>query len=323
MAVPRCYCEGVELTQTIADARREDVARLGLATTALFWAAAFIAGKVVLAEMTPLTVAAWRFVIAGGVLFPLAVRQFPGWKALKASARPLALMTLCGGILYPWVFLAALSRTSAANTSLLIAMNPVFTLCLSVFVGERLSRRNVVGALLALTGAAMVITRGDWAAITQLTAFNSGDLLALSAAFCWACFNLASRGVAVRLPHGFVNGLVYGIGGVALCLMARNEAPVEQLLATTPAALACLTFMAIVSSVVAGLLFLQGVRVLGVNRTVIFIYLVPALTAVLSLVLLGEPLQPSQIIGGALALSGVYWATRPAVRRFQAAGVSD
>ncbi len=305
----------MELTQTIADERREDLARLGLATTAFFWAGAFIAGKVVLAEMTPLAAAAWRFVIAGGVLLPFAVRQFPGWPALRRSARPLALMTLCGGIIYPWIFLAALSRTSAANTSLLIALNPIFTLCLSVFVGERLSSRNALGALLALTGAAMVITRGDWAAVTQLTVLNSGDLLALLAAVCWACFNLASRGVAVRLPHVFTNGLIYGIGGVVLCVVAADEAPLHQLINLSSAAFASLAMMAIVSSVLAGLLFLQGVRVLGVNRTVIFIYLVPVLTALLSVILLGEPLQVPQLLGGALALSGIYFATKPASPR--------
>jgi len=302
----------VELTQTIADERREDLARLGLATTAFFWAGAFIAGKVVLAEMTPLAAAAWRFVIAGGVLLPFAVRQFPGWQALKRSARPLALMTLCGGIIYPWVFLAALSRTSAANTSLLIALNPIFTLCLSVFVGERLSSRNAIGACLALTGAAMVITRGDWGAVTQLTVLNTGDLLALLAAVCWACFNLASRGVAVRLPHVFTHGLIYGIGGIVLCVVASNEEPVHQLINLSSAAFASLTMMAIISSVLAGLLFLQGVRVLGVNRTVIFIYLVPVLTALLSMILLGEPIHLPQLVGGALALSGIYFATKPA-----------
>jgi drug/metabolite transporter (DMT)-like permease len=221
-----------------------------------------------------------------------------------------------------------LVRTTAANTSLLVALNPIFTLCLSGLVGERLSARNAVGALLALAGAAMVITRGDWAAVTQLTALNTGDFLALGAALCWACFNLASRGVAVRLPHGFVNGWVYGLGGVVLCVMARGEAPVQQLVAASTAALTCLSLMAIVSSVFAGLLFLHGVRVLGVNRAVLFIYLVPPLTAVLSLILLGEPLHLPQLAGGALALAGVYWATKPApsaprLGRMEAVGVRD
>lgn len=307
--------DAVEPAATSASARRENLARLGLTTAALFWATAFIAGKVVLAEMTPLTAAAWRFVIAGGALFPIAVRLFPGWAVMASAARPLSLMVLCGGILYPWIFMNALSLTTAANTSLLIALNPIFTVCLSGLVGERLSRRNAAGAALALTGAAMVISRGDWAAVTQLTTLNSGDLLALLAAACWACFNLCSRGVVLRVPHAFTNGLIFGVGGIALCFMARGEGPIRQLVSASPSALACLCLMALVSSVLAGLLFLQGVRVLGVNRTVLFIYLVPPLTAVLSLILLGEPLHLAQVVGGALALCGVYWATKPPAPR--------
>lgn len=86
--------------------------------------------------------------------------------------------------------------------------------------------------------------------------------------------------------------------------------------------------MAIVSSAVAGMLFFHGIRTLGVNRTVLFIYLVPPLTAVLSVLLLGEAVHFSQLAGGGLALGGVYWATKPpapaaTLRRLEAAGAES
>lgn len=297
------------------DGRRgEAVACLGLAAASLFWAAAFVAGKVVLAEMTPLSLAAWRFLLAGCVLLPWVMLQFPGRAALRSAVLSLMLMTVFGGVLYSWIFLAALARTSAANTSLLIALNPIFTLCVAALVGERLSRRNVLGAGLSLCGAVVVISHGDWQMIAQLTAVNTGDLLALTAAACWACFNLASRAVVVRLPHMFTNGIVCGVGGLALAIMAAGEGPLRQMLALSGTALACLTLMVLLSSVVAGALFLHGVGVLGVSRAVLFIYLVPPLTVLISLVLPGEPVGAAQLAGGALALGGVYWATRPTPR---------
>ena len=54
-------------------------------------------------------------------------------------------MMICGGVLYPWLFLLALSRTSATNTSLLIALNPVLTVLLAPLVGEPLDRRRMIG----------------------------------------------------------------------------------------------------------------------------------------------------------------------------------
>jgi drug/metabolite transporter (DMT)-like permease len=78
----------------------------------------------------------------------------------------------------------------------------------------------------------------------------------------------------------------------------------------SPAAVGSLAAMVVLSSVLAGQLFLYGVHHVGVGRTVVFVYVVPVLTAAASAVLLGEPLLPAQIIGGAAVLAGVYVTTR-------------
>jgi drug/metabolite transporter (DMT)-like permease len=64
--------------------------------------------------------------------------------------------------------------------------------------------------------------------------------------------------------------------------------------------------MAVLSSVVAGQLFLMGVRTLGVSRSVAFVYLVPVLTAALSATLLHERFSAAQGLGGAAVLLGLY-----------------
>ena len=89
-------------------------AYLGLTLATVCWAVAFIAGKAALAEMTPLAVAAWRFVLASGMLLPFALRQRPA-EGLRSAARPLAVMVVCGGVAYPWLFLQALAHTSATT----------------------------------------------------------------------------------------------------------------------------------------------------------------------------------------------------------------
>ena len=283
----------IGVTERSADSRA--LAYAGLSVSTFGWAAAFIAGKVALADMTPLSVAVWRYALASTVLLPFAVRQRPAQGVGRAAA-PLALMVVCGGVLYPWLFLLALAHTSATNTALLIALNPVFTLLLSPLIGEPLDRHRLGGVSLALAGAAVVIT--------------AGDLLAVAAAGCWALFNLASRPVVARLAPAFTNCVVYGLGGLALYGLARGDAPWAQLAAATPAARGGVVLMALLSSVMAGQLFLVGVRTVGVGRTVVFVYLVPVLTAVLSTTLLGEPFRLAQAVGGSAVLGGVYWTTR-------------
>jgi drug/metabolite transporter (DMT)-like permease len=290
---------------------RPGLAYGGLACASLGWASAFIVGKIALAEMTPLAVAAWRYALATALLLPFALRR-GGLGAAGRALAPLAVMIAAGGVLYPWLFLLALERTSATNTALLIALNPAVTILLAPLVGERLDRRRLGGLALALAGAAAVITRGDPRGL--VAAPNTGDLLALVAAACWASFNLASRPVVGRLAPSVVNCAVYGVGGLALALLGRGQEPLGQLAAASRAALGSIAVMAALSSVIAGQLFLVGVRAVGVGRAVIFVYLVPVLTAVLATALLGEPLTPWQAAGGAGVLAGVFLATRGAPR---------
>jgi drug/metabolite transporter (DMT)-like permease len=288
-------------------------AYVGLSLATLGWAVAFILGKVALRDMTPLVLGAWRYVVAMLVLLPFVARGGVQGAVSLASVRrvalPLGVMVAAGGILYPWLFLAALARTSATNTALLIALSPILSLVLSPLVGERLGRERVTGGLLAFCGAVVVISRGDLGELLALRV-DAGDLLALAAAACWATFNLASRLVVGTIPASTVNLTVFSSGAVALFALGIGEDPIGQLAAATPAVLATVVALALVSSVMSGQLFLYGVRTAGVGRAVMFIYLVPVLTALLSVSLLGETLSVAQLAGGAAVLAGLLLTTR-------------
>ena len=286
----------------------ELLAYAGLTVASLGWASAYIAGKFALAEMTPLAVAAWRFAVAALILLPFGARAVP-WHEVRRVAAPLTVLVVCGSVLYPWVFLLALSRTTATNTALLIALNPVFTILLAPLIGERLTANRVAGVAVALLGAATVITKGD---VRHLATFslNVGDLLAVVAAGLWAVFNLASRSVVTRLTPAFTNCVVYVVGCVALYAIGLPQHPWAQLRAASATAIGSVVIMAVAASVFSGQFFLMGVRTLGVSRAVVFIYLMPVLTAVLSTLLLGERFEMAQATGGAAVLAGVYWSTR-------------
>jgi drug/metabolite transporter (DMT)-like permease len=290
----------------------------GLIAASVFWASAFIAGKAVLAEITPLSAAGLRHAAAALLLLPFAWRGrhrtnlAPVWL-------PLAAMVLCGGVLYQWTFMAALARTSATNASLLVALNPAFTVLLAPLVGEPLTRRALTGVGLALVGAAVVITHGDAAVLASLLQARPGDVLAVAAALLWAMFNICSRRVVSHLPHAMTNALCYGIGSLVTLTLAIPEAPFAQLAHASSGAVFGLVLMVVLSSVLAGQLFLFGVHTVGVGRTVVFVYLVPVLTALLAAVFLGEPLLLSQVFGGALVLAGVWVTTRSTPDRAPAA----
>jgi drug/metabolite transporter (DMT)-like permease len=298
---------GVSTVRGADGTRGLELATVGLLAATLGWGGAFIAGKLVAHEVSPLSASAWRFGGAALLLLPFGLRHLRT-VALRPVAVPLALMVVCGGIVYPWLFMASLARTSATNTSLIIAIMPVLTCLLCPLVGESISARRWSAVGIALLGAVIVISRGDPRRLMGLGTLNAGDLLALAAAGVWSVFNLASRRVVATLPSTLVNSLVFGGGGLALFALATPEQPIEQLRVASPVALAGLAYLAVVPSVLSGLAYLRAVRVLGLSRTVVFIYCVPFVTATLAALVLGENLNGYQGVGGALIFAGLLLA---------------
>jgi drug/metabolite transporter (DMT)-like permease len=291
----------------------EALAYGALSFMSVAWSAAYIAGKVVLAELPPLSTSAVRYSLAALVLLPLAWRARASWQELRSVAAPMVVMMACGGLLYQWLFLFGLHSTTATNASLLIALNPVLTVLLLALVGaERLDAQRVGGIVLALAGAAMIITRGDASSLSGLAggSLRRGDLLTMLAALCWACFNVASRRVVHTLNAAFTNCLIYGFGGLVQALVVGPLTLSSELAGISSSAWTGLLVMSVISSVVAGQLFLYGVRVVGVSRTVVFIYVTPVLTALASVAWLGESLGVAHVLGGTAVLAGVYWSTQ-------------
>jgi drug/metabolite transporter (DMT)-like permease len=80
--------------------------------------------------------------------------------------------------------------------------------------------------------------------------------------------------------------------------------------ALTPAVLAAVAYLGLLGTGVAFVWYYRAVHTLGPSRTVIFNNLVPVFGTLFGVLLLGEPLTPSMLVGGAIAVTGVMIVTR-------------
>jgi drug/metabolite transporter (DMT)-like permease len=78
---------------------------------------------------------------------------------------------------------------------------------------------------------------------------------------------------------------------------------------TAPVVLSVL-YLGVLGTSVAFVWYYQAVQRLGAARTVIFNNLVPVFGASFGVLLLGEPLLPSMLVGGAIAVGGVMLVSR-------------
>jgi len=203
------------------------------------------------------------------------------------------------------LFVMGMGRTSVAHAALLIATNPLIVLLLAAVRGqERLTLRKLLGVGTAIGGIA-VLQFGPGKSLHGATAL--GDLLVFAGTFTFSLYTVFGKEIAARHDSITVNTLGYAAGALAgLPLLVHyrgfdyGTVSVESWWA--------LAFMAILSSVIAYLIFYYALNHMPASRVAAFSYVQPVIASAAGLLLLGEPITASVAAGGLLVLSGV-WIT--------------
>ncbi|MCG8558226.1 MAG: DMT family transporter [Hyphomicrobiales bacterium] len=290
--------------------RLMDNAYLLLILTAAFWSGNFVVGRGIHDTVPPITLAWCRWMIAFLIVFPFALRYLrQDWPALKANAGILILLGIMGiGCFNSFAYIG-LNDTTALNALVLQSSGPVF-IAMATFIcfGDRISRRQALGILISLTGALVIVARGDPGRLTALE-LNKGDAWIVAAFVTWAIYTafLRMRPNIHTLSFLAVTFFV-GITANTPFLVMEHLAG-ARMQPTVGAALAIL-YVAIFPGLVAYIFYNRGVELIGANRAAPFLHLVVLFGALLAIVLLGESLELYHVIGMALILPGVSLAAR-------------
>ena len=164
--------------------------RLGLSTALLLtvpplmWAGNAVVGRLVRDDIPPFTLNFLRWVLAFAILLPLAAWVLRRSGGMWSHWRRFAVLGLFGVGLYNTLQYLALQTSTALNVTLVASSMPLWMLLLgTLFFDTRVSRQQLVGAGLSMSGVVVVLTRGDWTELLGLR-LVVGDLFMLAATFC-------------------------------------------------------------------------------------------------------------------------------------------
>lgn len=160
--------------------------------TILIWGTTFISTKVLLVDFQPVEILFFRFVLGLLALLIVCPRRLTGTTLRQEIVFGAA--GLCGVCLYYLMENIALTCTMATNVGVIISAAPFFTAILSHLLlkkEEKLGAAFFVGFLLAMTGIALISFNGS-----ALQLNPTGDLLALLAAFLWACYSIFTHKIS-------------------------------------------------------------------------------------------------------------------------------
>jgi drug/metabolite transporter (DMT)-like permease len=282
-----------------------------LALAQLIWAGNFVLGRAVSATIPPVALAFWRWSLALAILLPFTARHLrQGWPIIRRSLPVLVPLGILGVGNFNTMVYVGLGQTTATNAALLNSACPAFILAIGPLLGARRpGARQAAGITLSLAGVLAIVARGDLQTLLGLS-FNRGDAWVLAAVLSWACYTvLLARRPAGLHPLALLTVLVV-IGLAWIFPFYAVEAWRGARVTLDGVTLASLAYVGLLASVVAYASWNQGVAELGADRSAAFLHLLPAFTAVLAALLLGEAFHAYHAVGIGMVLLGVRLAGR-------------
>jgi drug/metabolite transporter (DMT)-like permease len=270
----------------------------------LIWSSTWLAIKIGLNDLPPISFCALRFVIAALVLLAIcAAQRLP----LPKRAGDYAFLAFTGllafGVNYGLLFWGE-QHVSSGLAAIFQATIPTFGLFFAhlILPAEPLRWERVGGALLALAGVALICIKlldfhGRWA-------FAGGIAIEVGA-IAVAYSNVVIKARPVQIPPAVMAAwqMIFALGPLLTVGFLVDGNPLR--FHWTKVAVFCLLYLALVGSVTAFLLFYWLLNRIAVTNLLAISLVTPPLAVAFGWVVAGETLSPWSLAGAALVLAGV------------------
>ena len=286
------------------DRKEEITGHLFAFITIFIWGTTFISTKVLLKAILPIEILFLRFTI-GLIILSIV---YPKRLKIKGKKQELyfAAAGLCGVTLYYLLENIALTYTFASNVGVIISIAPFFTgIFAHLFLeGEKLKPQFFVGFIIALTGIFLISFNG----FSVLKLNPVGDILAVLAAVVWAAYSIITKKISTfhyntvqTTRRIFFYGLVFMIPALFIFGFNPNIDLMMQ-----PVNLFNILFLGLGASALCFVTWNSAVKILGAVKTSVYIYMVPVITVVTSIIILREEISGIAVLGIVLTLSGLF-----------------
>jgi drug/metabolite transporter (DMT)-like permease len=270
----------------------------------VIWSSTWLAIKIGLRDLPPISFVAFRFIIAAGVLVGICAGRFRFFPRHLADYSFLAFTgILTFAINYGLLFWGE-QHVSSGLAAILQATIPMFGLVFAHFLlpSEPLKWGRMLGAILALGGVAIICAK--LLDFQGIMAFWGGVAIVVGAASA-AYASVAVKARATQFAPAVMAAwqMIFALGPLILVSLWSEGNPVH--FHWSKVAVGCLLYLALFGSVLAFLLFYWLMQRIAVTNLLTISLITPPLAVLLGWFVAGETLSRWALLGAAFVLLGV------------------
>jgi len=287
---------------------RFSVIDLMLIGLSFIWGINFSVVKSALTDLAPLSFNSLRFSFASLFLIAFLWIRERNLSVRKEDIGRLILLGLIGNTIYQFLFINGISRTTAGNSSLILATIPIFVAVLSwILRVEKVQRRVWYGVILSFIGI-VLISLGAGKPLSMSSQSLIGDFLVLIGTICWSTYTVLSKPLLQRYTPLKLTTLTVAIGTPLLVLVSIPSLKEQNWSSVPLQGWLSLAYSFCFAVAIGYVLWYTGVSRIGGARTALYEGLITVIAVVTAWLSLSEGMTQLQILGMVFVFVSLYLA---------------
>jgi len=276
---------------------------LALGTVYLVWGSTYLGIKFSIATIPPLLMGSVRFLIAGIVLYAIAVRSGDARGDRLGARQWLAALVIGAALLVGGnggVILAE-QYVPTGVVALLVATAPLWIAVIDrVAFGRRLPPLVIVGLVIGFGGVAFLIGSPGSGRISLF-----GAALALAAPLCWASGSVFTR--HIRLPSRplVAASMEMLCAGVLFAAASVLTGELGRLHPFSTSSIVALAYLIVFGSLIGFSAYVWLLRAAPLSLVSTYAYVNPVVAVILGTIFLSERISPRTVIAGGIIIAAV------------------
>lgn len=272
----------------------------------LIWALNFSFIKIALRELSPYGFNGIRMFLASLILILFLLLRGESVHLPKSDFWKMMSMGIVGNTAFQILFIHGIDLTTASNTSVIMAMTPIFIALMSIFLKhEKITWAGWMGIILSFVGFYLVITQQNGTFGFSLNRAR-GDLMIFAGNLCWAYYTVMAKPLLERMSPFKLTAITMAAGAAFFLPFSAKDIMHIPWTIVSFKAWAMLCYSALFAISICYIFWYASVKRVGSSKTAIYGNITPIFSIIFAYIILSEKMTFFQIVGALIILTGVY-----------------